>query len=163
MLTGLILIFDCFNILGRSWRSGTRCDCKTDWLWVRSPLEEMKYLLKFIFHSHSIPFIVPTFCRILEELRVEWQNSTPRFASTPERCHFLEIFTHRKKKCAVKFYPFHILNLSVDYRKQCLCQAMVLGSLIMSSYWSTFHLSAKSRSGPGFCILNERPPSKWKM
>ena len=24
-------------------------DCKIDWLWVRSPLEEMKYLLKFIF------------------------------------------------------------------------------------------------------------------
>ena len=34
---------------GQSWRSGTKCDCKTDWLWVRSPLEEMKYLLKFIF------------------------------------------------------------------------------------------------------------------
>ena len=33
---------------GRSWRSGTKCDCKTDWLWVRSPLEEMKYLRKFI-------------------------------------------------------------------------------------------------------------------
>ena len=31
------------------WSSGTKCDCKTDWLWVRSPLEEMKYLLKFIF------------------------------------------------------------------------------------------------------------------
>ena len=29
--------------------SGTKCDCKIDWLWVRSPLEEMKYLLKFIF------------------------------------------------------------------------------------------------------------------
>ena len=28
---------------------GTKCDCKTDWLWVRSPLEELKYLLKFIF------------------------------------------------------------------------------------------------------------------
>ena len=22
-----------------------QCDCRTDWLWVRSPLEEMKYLL----------------------------------------------------------------------------------------------------------------------
>ena len=30
-------------------RSGTKCDCKTDWLWLRCPLEEMKYLLKFIF------------------------------------------------------------------------------------------------------------------
>ena len=28
---------------------GTMCDCKTNWLLVRSPLEEMKYLLKFIF------------------------------------------------------------------------------------------------------------------
>ena len=34
---------------GQSWRRGTRCDCKTNWLWVRSLLEEMKYLLKFIF------------------------------------------------------------------------------------------------------------------
>ena len=31
------------------WRRGTKCDCKTDWLWVRSSLEEMKYLLQFIF------------------------------------------------------------------------------------------------------------------
>ena len=31
----------------QSWR--TTCDCKTDLLWVRSPLEEMKYLPKFIF------------------------------------------------------------------------------------------------------------------
>ena len=34
---------------GQSWRRGTKRDCKTEWLWVRSPLEEMKYLLKFIF------------------------------------------------------------------------------------------------------------------
>ena len=27
----------------------TKCDCKTDWLWVRSPLEEMEYLFTFIF------------------------------------------------------------------------------------------------------------------
>ena len=27
----------------------------------------------------------PTFCRILEALLVEWQNSTTHFASTPER------------------------------------------------------------------------------
>ena len=35
--------------IGQSWRGGTKCDCKTDWLWVRSSLEEIKYLLKFIF------------------------------------------------------------------------------------------------------------------
>ena len=28
---------------------------------------------------------VPYFPRILEALRVEWRNSTPRFASTPQR------------------------------------------------------------------------------
>ena len=28
---------------------------------------------------------LPTFCRILEALRVEWQNSTSRLTSTPER------------------------------------------------------------------------------
>ena len=28
---------------------GTQSDCKTDCLWIRSPLEEMKYLFKFIF------------------------------------------------------------------------------------------------------------------
>ena len=38
-----------YSSWGQSWCSGTKCDCKTDWLWVRSLLEEMKYLLKFIF------------------------------------------------------------------------------------------------------------------
>ena len=33
----------------QSWRRGTKCDCKNVWLWVRSPLEEIKYLFKFIF------------------------------------------------------------------------------------------------------------------
>ena len=28
---------------------GTKCDCKIDWLWVRSPLGEVKYLFTFIF------------------------------------------------------------------------------------------------------------------
>ena len=27
---------------------GTNCDYKIDWLWVRSPLEEIKYLFSFI-------------------------------------------------------------------------------------------------------------------
>ena len=29
----------------------TKCDSKNDWLWVRSPLKEMKYLHKCIFTS----------------------------------------------------------------------------------------------------------------
>ena len=29
---------------------GTKCDCEIDWLWVRSPLEEMIYLFRFIFY-----------------------------------------------------------------------------------------------------------------
>ena len=36
------------GILGQSWRRGAKCDCKTDRLWVRYPLEEVKYLFKFI-------------------------------------------------------------------------------------------------------------------
>ena len=34
---------------GQSWRRSTQCDCKIDWLWVPSPLEEVKYLFIFIF------------------------------------------------------------------------------------------------------------------
>ena len=30
-------------------RRGTKCDCNRNWLWVRYPLEKLKYLLKFIF------------------------------------------------------------------------------------------------------------------
>ena len=37
---------------GQSWRRGTKCDYKIDWLWVRSPLEEIKYLFTFIFSFH---------------------------------------------------------------------------------------------------------------
>ena len=33
----------------QSWHRGTMCDCKIDWLWVQSPLEEIKYLFTFIF------------------------------------------------------------------------------------------------------------------
>ena len=51
-------IFVCFILCtvllfnwGRSWRGGTKCDCKIDSLWVRSPLEEMKYLFIYIFIS----------------------------------------------------------------------------------------------------------------
>ena len=45
----IMLVFFYLYFWGQSWYSGTKCDCKIDWLWVRSPLEEMKYLLKFIF------------------------------------------------------------------------------------------------------------------
>ena len=45
-------IYTLSYLYDESWRSGTKCDCKIDWLWVQSPLEEMKYLLKFTF-----PFI----------------------------------------------------------------------------------------------------------
>ena len=48
-MKNLIILFYRGYYRGQSWRSGTKCDCKIDWLWVRSPLEEMKYLPKFIF------------------------------------------------------------------------------------------------------------------
>ena len=47
LLENIVIFILIFR--GQSWRSGQRCDCKSHWLWVRSPLEEMKYLLKFIF------------------------------------------------------------------------------------------------------------------
>ena len=34
------------------WRRSTKCDYKRDWLWVQSPLEEVKYLFKFMFPFH---------------------------------------------------------------------------------------------------------------
>ena len=45
----LLIIITINNYWGQSWHRGIKCDCKIDWLWVRSPLEEMKYLFKFIF------------------------------------------------------------------------------------------------------------------
>ena len=41
-----------------------------------------KHFFKLNLYFH---FTVPIFRRIPEAFRVEWQNSTPRFASTPER------------------------------------------------------------------------------
>ena len=65
------------------------------------PLEEMKYLFKFIFpflgsgveakrgieRTQCLHTSLLTSRRILVVLFVEWRNSTPRFASTPERRH----------------------------------------------------------------------------
>ena len=34
---------------GQSWRTGIKCHCKRDWLWVRAALEGVKYLFKFTF------------------------------------------------------------------------------------------------------------------
>ena len=36
------------------WRRGTKCDCKIDWLWVRSPLEEMNIYLNVYFHFFAL-------------------------------------------------------------------------------------------------------------
>ena len=40
----LIYVFEANNGAGIE-----MCDCKRDWLWVRVPLEKMKYLFKYIF------------------------------------------------------------------------------------------------------------------
>ena len=46
-----LLIFSSqrVTVRGQSWRRGTKSDCKIDWLWVRTPFEEVKYLFTFIF------------------------------------------------------------------------------------------------------------------
>ena len=41
-----------YNINMRKTRRGTKCDCKINWLWVQTPLKEMKYLFTFIFSFH---------------------------------------------------------------------------------------------------------------
>ena len=106
LLSNMILSVFFVLLWGQSWRRGTKCDCKTDWLWVWSPLEEMKYLLKFIFSFLRSGFEVKRsveFChstrnaysthsrgdrgnlhRILEALCLDWRNSTPCFGSAPE-------------------------------------------------------------------------------
>ena len=45
--TTKVIIFAFF--IGWSWRRDTKCDCKIDWLWVRTPLKELKYLFTFTF------------------------------------------------------------------------------------------------------------------
>ena len=47
-IINLVIIY-FYITRGQSWRGGTQCDGKIDWLWVRSLLEEMKYLFTFIF------------------------------------------------------------------------------------------------------------------
>ena len=37
---------------GQSWRRGTKCDCKIDWLWTRSSLEELNEI--FFFHIFAL-------------------------------------------------------------------------------------------------------------
>ena len=45
-----LLLLLLINIIEASHGIGAQmCDCKRDWLWVRSPLEEMKCLFKLIF------------------------------------------------------------------------------------------------------------------
>ena len=55
-------------------RRGTKCDCIFDWLWVRSPLEDMRYLLTFIF----------SFLRAGVEAKrgIEFRHSTRNSSST---------------------------------------------------------------------------------
>ena len=71
------IMFKTNHQRGQSWRNGTKCDCKTDWLWVRSSLEEMKYLLKFIF-----PFLRSG---VEVEHGVEFWNSTLNASRTQQK------------------------------------------------------------------------------
>ena len=64
----IIIFFYLLIDFGASRGAGAKSDCKTDWLWVRTPLEEMRYLFKFIF-----PFL----CSVDEAKRgVEFCHST---------------------------------------------------------------------------------------
>ena len=41
------------KLIGQSWHSGIKCDCKTDWLWVRSPRRWNIYL-NLYFHFFAL-------------------------------------------------------------------------------------------------------------
>ena len=46
------------NASGGAWAQA--CDCKRDWLWVRFPLEEMKYFHLLALVTRNIPTVM--FC-----------------------------------------------------------------------------------------------------
>ena len=49
----------CQFSLGQSWRRGTNCNCTRDKLWVRFPLEEMKYLIFYAALSSATQHAMP--------------------------------------------------------------------------------------------------------
>ena len=83
-IKGAVLNIIMCKKIPRKWRSGTKCDCKTDWLWVRSPLKKMKYLLKFIFlflcsgveAKRGVEFCHSTRNASRIRQKVEWRGDT---------------------------------------------------------------------------------------
>ena len=69
------------NYLAQWWRKGTKCDGKSDWLWVRFSLE---YLLKFIF-SFLRSGVEATLSFALQSLAEigKWSVLTPGFLCLP--------------------------------------------------------------------------------
>ena len=87
-----------FNHRRQSWRRGTQCDCKCDWLWVRSPLEEMEYLFEFIYLF--LRFIVG-----VEGVSRQWAA----LSSAAQHTMSLEFVRKWGTKCLNTLFPLPIL------------------------------------------------------
>ena len=92
-------------------RGQSKCECKIDWLWVRSPLEDMKYLFIFIF----------SFLRSGVEAKrgLEFRNSTRNASSTRQEVgngesqHYVP--SAYLAVCGIQreavFFKFHLLHI----------------------------------------------------
>ena len=88
-----------------------------DWLWVRYPLEEMKYLLKFIFPflrsatQHAIP---PEFGRKwgTEYLITRFSQPTLLCAGYNVKLKLISIITNQKKRT-----PLFSINMNMNIKK----------------------------------------------
>ena len=73
---------------------GPKCDCKIDWLWVRSPLEEMKYSFKLIF-----PFLRSG---VEDKCGVEFRHSTRNAPSIRRKLGNVSYFSAYFDVCGIQ-------------------------------------------------------------
>ena len=97
-----LIWFDFFVILfgQASCGAAAQCDCKTEWLWVRSPLDEMKYLLKFTF-----PFLRSG---LKAKRGVEFCHSTCSVRDTAWRWFNLIIFYIYNLISIINYYWYYV-------------------------------------------------------
>ena len=105
-------------VWGQSWRRDIKCDCKIDWLWVRSTLEEMKYLFTFLFS-----FLC---CSVEAKGGVEIRHSTRNASGKWETECFKTRFPLPTLLCAGQreadliFFLLKYSPLSAEFWRNCL-------------------------------------------
>ena len=105
----------------------TKCDCKTEWLWVRSLLEEMKYLFNFLFSffrhgveaKRSVEFCqsARNASRIRQKvgngLNTKFHLSIPLFAG-----YSVKLITYSDAYIPIVMYQY-VLNMSFSFSQHC--------------------------------------------